>query len=532
MSLIVLRDVGHATPDGRVLFDHLDLSFGRERTGIVGRNGAGKSTLLAIAAGTLLPRTGSVDRNTRVGMLRSAPQPDGNMRLAQALGAAADLAVLTRLMAGDGTPDDVAVADWTLESRVQDALSAVGLSGVALDRPLASLSGGQRMRAALAALLLQAPEIILLDEPTNNLDRDGRALVARLLADWRQGAVVISHDRELLAQMDRIVEVSALGARAYGGGWSLYQARRQVERETAAARLESAECQADRIDREIRQAHERKARKDTAGHRARAKGGAPKLALDFSRERSERSDGRGAMQHERQREAAAATVAAAHAAVERLTTLTVKLPSTGLAAGRVVLAFSAVAIGHTAAAPLVTGLSFALKGPERMALCGPNGSGKTTLLQVAAGELAPLGGIVRRPAPAVLLDQQLALLDPARSILENFRRRNPDEPETACRTALGRFQFRTDAALQPVGSLSGGERLRAALACVLGGARPAELLLLDEPTNHLDLASIEAIEAGLISYDGALLVASHDENFLSAIGITRRLDLTARPVPA
>ena len=532
MSLIVMRNLSHATPDGRVLFDSLDLSFGRERTGIVGRNGVGKSTLLAIAGGSLIPAAGSVERHARIGILRPPLQADDGLTLATALGVAEGLAALARLLAGEGTPDDAADADWTLEGRIEDALAKVGLAGLPLNRPLAGLSGGQRMRAALATLLLQAPEIILLDEPTNNLDRDGRALVGRVLADWHHGAVVISHDRDLLGHMDRIVELSALGARTYGGGWALYQERRQAERESAAAQLDGAEREARRLDRQIQQARERKARKDAAGHRARAKGGAPKLALDFNKERSEQSDGRGAVQHERLREDAAATVAAARSEVERLATLTVKLPATGLPSGRVVLSFERTAIGHAGCAPLAADLSFALTGPERVALTGANGTGKTTLLRVAAGELAPLAGSVRRPGKAVLLDQQLALLDPTLSILENFRRHNPDEPETACRTALGRFLFRTEAAFQSAGSLSGGERLRAALACVLGGARPAELLLLDEPTNHLDLASIEAVETGLISYDGALLVVSHDEKFLSAIGITRRLDLTARPVPA
>jgi ATPase subunit of ABC transporter with duplicated ATPase domains len=172
-------------------------------------------------------------------------------------------------------------------------------------------------------------------------------------------------------------------------------------------------------------------------------------------------------------------------------------------------------------------LSFAIVGPERVALVGPNGSGKTTLLKLIAGELCPLSGTVRVRPDFALFDQKVTLLDPALSILDNFRRLHPKAGTNECHAALARFMFRADAALQIAGSLSGGQLLRAGLACVFGGPKPPSLLILDEPTNHLDIESIEAVEAGLRAYDGALLVVSHDEAFLQAIGITRRLDLGA-----
>ncbi|MGY4367735.1 ATPase subunit of ABC transporter with duplicated ATPase domains [Bradyrhizobium sp. LB1.3] len=170
-------------------------------------------------------------------------------------------------------------------------------------------------------------------------------------------------------------------------------------------------------------------------------------------------------------------------------------------------------------------LSLAIAGPERVAIVGPNGSGKTTLLKLIAGELHALSGIVRVRPDFALFDQKVSLLDPAISILDNFGRLNPKAGPNECHAALARFMFRADAALQIVGHLSGGQMFRAGLACVLGGATPPSLLILDEPTNHLDIDSIEAVEAGLRAYDGALLVVSHDEAFLQAIGITRRVEL-------
>jgi ATPase subunit of ABC transporter with duplicated ATPase domains len=159
---------------------------------------------------------------------------------------------------------------------------------------------------------------------------------------------------------------------------------------------------------------------------------------------------------------------------------------------------------------------------------GPNGSGKTTLLALISGDLQPREGTVRVLTSFSMLDQRVSLLDPETSIRDNFRRLNPQSDENACRAALARFMFRADAALQIVSTLSGGQLLRAGLACVLGGATPPSLLILDEPTNHLDIDSVAAVEAGLGAYDGALLIVSHDEVFLEMVGITRRLELPAR----
>jgi ATPase subunit of ABC transporter with duplicated ATPase domains len=188
----------------------------------------------------------------------------------------------------------------------------------------------------------------------------------------------------------------------------------------------------------------------------------------------------------------------------------------------------AASAGFEPARPIIRDLSFVITGPERIAVTGPNGSGKTTFLALVTGALQPWRGTVGVMTDFALLDQRVSLLDPSLSIRDNFQRINRRADENTCRAALARFMFRADAALQIVSCLSGGQLLRAGLACVLGGAAPPALLILDEPTNHLDIDSIEAVEAGLRAYDGALLVVSHDEAFLEAIGISRRLELSPR----
>ncbi|KQX20937.1 MULTISPECIES: ABC-F family ATP-binding cassette domain-containing protein [unclassified Sphingomonas] len=519
---ISISQLGWSTPDGHRLLDHLDLVFAPERCGLVGRNGIGKSTLLRLIAGEIAPRAGRIVVDGTIGMMRQIVDVAPDERIADLFGVRDALAILARAEAGRASLDELAEADWTLEARLIEALSAVGLDA-GPETPLAMLSGGQRSRAAIAAATFGDPDFLLLDEPTNNLDRAGRDAVIGLLDRWRGGAIVVSHDRELLDHMDAIVELSALGAARHGGGWSAYRDRKAIELAAAERDLASAERQESEVARHIQQAAERKQRRDGAGARKGAKGDQPRILIGARKQRAEESGSAGARLAERQRGAAAEAAEAARGRIEILEPMTVALSPTGLIGDRTVLRLAGVVAGHDRA--ILDGLDLEIVGPERIAVGGANGAGKSTLLAVIAGGLEPWAGDVKRPLPFALLDQRVSLLDPALSVAANHARRHPDATDNACRAALARFRFRADAADRIVGSLSGGQKLRAGLACVLGGEAPPPLLILDEPTNHLDLDSIAAVEAGLAAYDGALLVVSHDEAFLAAIGIERQLEL-------
>ena len=520
---IALANLSWSTPEGRPLLSNINLSFIAERTGLVGRNGVGKTTLLKLVAGETAPQAGRVTVNGTLGVLRQAVQVGTDETVADLFAVRRALALVERAAAGEADADELARADWTLEARLAEALARLGLDATPQTR-LSVLSGGQRTRAALAALVFAEPDFILLDEPTNNLDREGRRLVIDLLAGRAGGAIVVSHDRELLDTMDAIVELTTLGATRYGGNWSHYRAHKAVELAAARHELADAERRVDEIGRQTQQMAERKARRDRGGERTRARGDIPRIQLNAMKNRSENTGGAQARTADRLRAQALAEAAAARRKVEVLQPLAVALPSTGLPAGKTVLRVDDVSAGYEPERPVLKTLSFDIVGPERVAVIGPNGSGKTTLLALIAGRLKPASGCVQVMTRFALLDQQVSLLDPALSIRDNFRRINPLLEENACRAALARFMFRADAALRTVATLSGGEMLRAGLACVLGGD-PPPLLILDEPTNHLDIESIETVEAGLRAYDGALLVVSHDETFLEAIGVTRRLEL-------
>lgn len=521
---IVLAQVNWSTPEGAPVLAELDLSFSSERTGVVGRNGVGKTSLIRLIAGELEPKSGSVTVRGSVAKLRQIVEPAKGETIADLFGARGTLAVLDRAERGLAHPDELADADWTLPSRLEAALAKVDLTAGA-ESPLASLSGGQRTRAALAAAIFAEPDFLLLDEPTNHLDRAGREALLAFLEEWLGGAIIVSHDRELLERMDSIVELTSLGARRYGGNWSTYRSCKTVELEAAAHGVAVAERRSAEVARKAQLMVERKQRRDAAGARKGAKGDMPRIIAGTRRDRAEGSGGDSRKLAERQQREAAEALATAQERVETLATLSMALRPTGLPSGKTVLVMDHVTAGYEPGAPVLTDLSFGITGPERVAVTGPNGSGKSTLLNLASGALTPWSGSVSCLVDRALLDQSCSILDRDGSIADNFARLNPSASDNTCRAALARFQFRADAALRIVGTLSGGQVLRAALACVLGGQAPPQLIILDEPTNHLDLESLAAVEGGLDAYDGALLVVSHDEAFLATIGITRRLPL-------
>jgi ATPase subunit of ABC transporter with duplicated ATPase domains len=522
-AFLILDSISLATPDGRSLFDGLTFALGRERIGVVGRNGCGKSTLLRLVAGDIEPSGGSLQRIGRIGML--AQLVDERLAAGEALGVADELARLHRIEGGEGSLDDAADADWTLPARIQAALIDAGLPSLPLHRPMISLSGGERTRVALARLLIEAPDVLLLDEPTNNLDADGRRAVAQLFERWQGGILVASHDRALLERVDRIIELTPVGVAMFGGAWPAFAEAREAARDRAEADLDHAADALRNTERTLQKAREKKSRRDKAGRAWRAKGIEDKMFMDREKERAENSAARESRLASRLIGERTEALEAARARVEILTPLAIDLPRSNLPGGRELLGFKDVAMAF-GERRLFGPLSFDVRGPERIAIRGANGSGKTTLFRLITGELAPSrGDIDRRTDRIAVLDQHVSLLDPRVSILDNLRRLNPELTANEAHAALARFAFRNRAALQIAGTLSGGERLRAGMACVFARPQPPYLLLLDEPTNHLDIASIEELENALASFDGALIAISHDDAFLRAIGIEREIVL-------
>lgn len=546
---IVAERLTYAPADGRALLSDVSIAFGRERTGLVGPNGSGKTTLVRLLAGELEPTSGSVHRAGIVAVLPQEFRPPPDATLAVLLGIDERLRALRRLESDMADVADLECVgdEWDLPERAAATLARFGLARLPLDRPVGAVSGGEATRVALAGLVLSRADLLLLDEPTNHLDATSRAVLYDFVEQWTGGLLCVSHDRALLRRMDRIVELSSLGVRVYGGDYDAYRARRDADDTAAASELDSARAELRRARRAAQEMRERQAHRDAQGRRSRANANMPKILLNGRRANAEATGARVRAVTEREVEERRRRAEDARRRVDQRAAPRFSLPSSGLAAGRTVLELDDVTVSYddgeastdNVAPPVLAGFSLRMAGPERVAVTGPNGSGKSTLLRVIAGHVAVTGGTVRRlPEDEVAyLGQEaahggqtaarggLAGDEPAGTVLDSFRRAHPDMEPSAVRHALARFLFPDEAALQPLATMSGGERLRAALACAMGGAAAPSLLILDEPTNHLDLDATQALEAALRDWDGALLVVSHDADFLAAIGVEREVRL-------
>lgn len=317
MTSVSITSLSWQTPTHHAVFDSISLTFGPGRTGLVGRNGTGKSTLLRLIAGELSPDGGSITGPTSIGYLKQNVDEVSATTVADLFGVTDQLRILGRAERGEATADDLIMADWTLEARLEAALTSLGLD-LSPDTQMCSLSGGQRTRAALAALLFANHDVLLLDEPTNHLDRTGREHVINVLRGWNGCVIVASHDRTLLEEMDSIVELTSLGAKTYGSPYSAYQAAKKAELESAEDDLARAQRNKAAINARAQRAAERKARTDRQGKQLRASGSQSKLLLDAAKQRSEASGGSASRVRDRQTREAEAGLNAAREAIEVL----------------------------------------------------------------------------------------------------------------------------------------------------------------------------------------------------------------------
>ncbi len=456
MPHISLSGVSYNTPNFIKIFDNITLSLPPTKIAIIGNNGVGKTTFLRLIMGEILPS-------------------DGKIKI-------------------DGTTQFCPQFPQSRDAK----------------------SGGQIQIARLREAFMGNSDFILLDEPSNNLDSDAVKWLSREISNYIGGIIFISHDERILNLAEIIIEITHLGIQVFSGNYHEFKALKQRQIAKATHDLKSAQNNEKRTRLENQKRIEKQQKRNAMGNKKRAKNDAPKILLDAQKNRAEQSAGRNIGLNARQNELAQDALNNARSQLEIIAPLHFDLPEITVPNSKIMIDIQNISFGYQT--QILSNFSMQIVGNERIWLRGKNGSGKTTLLRHIMGELFPQRGQIKINAPFAYLDQNLGLMKSELSIFDNVRHYHPELNDNQIYAKLARFKFRNKDALKITGTLSGGEKLRAALAIAFCAPNPPQILLLDEPTNNLDINSREILIQALQGFGGAILLISHDEGFVEQIG--------------
>lgn len=452
MTFISLSNVYFGYSDNNLL-DNVSIAFNdNDHVAIIGDNGCGKTTLLRLLTGEILPNSGNINRSASVFML-----------------------------------NQINVAD--------------------------SKSGGEQQMFALMRAFDSDANILLLDEPTNNLDVDAKRLFLNRLVAYPNGIVIVSHDRELLQHVNKIIELSHGHIKVYGGNYDFYLAQKRMEADNIYSKYVDTQKSIARLNDTIniaqntRQHHESKQQKEIKNaRRSRIDANALK---GHSQETEAKK--RAVIQHKLDKQ-----LSIQQTLSEQMRNDTIKIPMPNKPFySKELVNVSALNFAY-GEKQIFNNFDFVMYGKSRVRLTGKNGSGKTTLIKIICGELKPTSGNVKTFGKIAYINQDLSVLDKNKTIVENIMEISGCLKHDAHMIAAN-FGFRGDASTQIVRTLSGGELLKATLAAILGGTSQPDLLILDEPTNNLEIKSISILEDALNQYTGAILLVSHDEMFVKNV---------------
>ena len=507
---------------------------------LIGPNGAGKSTLLRTLAGQLTPMGGTVLLEGRSLADYTGTQRAQKLALMAPHSRRMELTTCFDFVSAGRYPYTGRLGILSAEDRqqVHRALELVGAAQLA-GRDFNRISDGQRQRILLARALCQQPEVILLDEPTNYLDADGRERLYNLIRRTSATVLVISHDRTLLNQLPAICELSSQGLTYYSGNYDFYKKQKALQQKALTQQLEEKQ-KALRLARKVaREVEERKAKQNVRGEKNSIKKGIPRIMMGALKNNAENSSSRLSSIHTEKTEKLQAEMSGIKSSLPQTDKLKTDFNASHLHVGKVLVKAKDVNFHYPslAASPMETtrpeavkelwssSLTFQLRSGDRLSLKGKNGSGKTTLLKLIMGELHPTDGVMERAGfTSVYLDQEYSLVRNERSVLQQAEAFNHRHlPEHEVKTILNRYLFPRDVWNKPCGKLSGGEKMRLSFCCLMIADNTPDMFILDEPTNNLDIESIEIITATIRDYAGTVIAISHDREFLKDTGIEREI---------
>ena len=527
---ISVQQLSYIHADKEPLFQHINLTVNKgEQVSLVGNNGSGKSTLLRIIEGGLKPVSGEVVCSSQPYYV---PQHFGQydqLTVIQALQVESKIKALQAIIAGDASAGNFTVLDddWNIEERCLAALSFWGLQHIRLDQPMCTLSGGEKTKVFLSGLQIHSPEIILMDEPTNHLDTGSRNKLYGFIESSRATMLIVSHDRTLLNLLPYTCELDRSTISLYGGNYEFY--KEQKEQALAALQNQLSEKEKElRLAKKIaREALERKNKASSRGEKSAVKKGIPRIMMGAMKEGAENSTVKLKNVHDDKMSSISSSITDIQTALPNMRQMKTDFNSPDLHIGTILVTAKDVNFGYGESCLWQDPLNLQIKSGDRIRFSGNNGAGKTTLLKLLLGELEPTEGtITRADFKYIYIDQEYSIVQPHLTVFEQLEQFNLfAKPEHELKMILSRFLFPVGTWDKSCSKLSGGEKMRLAICCLMVSNSTPDLFILDEPTNNLDIQSVNIITTAIKDYNGTVLLVSHDLYFVKEIKINRVVEL-------
>jgi len=522
--MLFLHNISFGFPAGNLLFNTINLTIPTHtKSAVAGSNGTGKSTLLKIMAKEIEPLEGTVNSQ---GNILYVPQMFGNfnhLTVAECLKIDKKLEALRQIT--NGKADEIYFEtlndDWDIEERCQTALQHWKLEHLDLNQTLESLSGGQKTKIFLAGIRIHQPDIILLDEPTNHLDLEGRNLLYDFIERTNSTVVIVSHDRALLNRVDTIFELSNQGISTYGGNYDFYAEQKEIENEALQNDIHAKERALKKAKEKECETLERKQKLDARGKGKQEKSGVARIMMNTMRNSAEKNSSKLKSVHAEKISNISGDLRDLRSSVRSADRMKVNFNNPDLHTGKILVSAEKINYTYETEPLWKENLSLEIRSGDRILIKGSNGSGKTTLIRMLLGDLQPsVGKISRSDFNTVYIDQEYSLIDKNATVYDFAQQFNDNAlPESEVKTLLSRFLFGKETWDKKCDVLSGGERLRLLLCGLSISHKAPDIMILDEPTNNLDLQNVEILTHSVKDYHGTLVVISHDEVFVRAIGV-------------
>ncbi|MEZ8739038.1 ATP-binding cassette domain-containing protein [Photobacterium swingsii] len=506
---------------GEWLFRNINFSLTDRLTGMVGRNGVGKSVFLSLLLGETSPTLGKVTCQAKIAHYSQLPSDllASKQQIADYLGIKEKLIALRAIEQGscEQRDFDLIGEDWGIEAQTLSVLKALRIDA-RLDDYCHALSGGQLALLQLHLLFQSDADILLLDEPSNHLDSQGRAWLIEQLDQFDGQVLLISHDRDLLRHVDAIYQLTGLGLGYFKGNYDVFLAQSSAKSEALDKKISYLSAEQKRLERQAQASKEKAQQREAHGNKLRNTGSQPKILLDAMKDKAGQSRSAAVTNQQNQQERNLDKLQALKKQREQLKPQTLYLQQSSVVKKRSLLNIEKCRLKYGRGNPL----SFTLSHAERCYLQGDNGCGKSTLLKAIQGVHSDYTGSVKLNVDTVYLDQHFGLLEHENTLLESLLKHCDGLTESDARILLAGIGFRRDAVYRKLECLSGGEKMKLAMLIVSHAAH-SPLLLLDEPDNHLDIESKQILSAALNDYKGAFILVSHDGDFVAEVGINKTI---------